>query len=102
MIARIWHGVARAENSDEMLEYFRATGLEGFRATEGHRGALMLRRTQGDRSEFLLISLWDSLDAIKRFAGEEYEKAVYYPEDARLLVNLEPTVAHYEVAERTI
>ncbi len=102
MIARIWHGVTRAEDSDEMLEYFRATGLEGFQATEGHRGALMLRRAGGDRHEFLLISLWDSLEAIKRFAGEDYQKARYYPDDARLLVELEPTVGHYEVAELSV
>ncbi len=102
MIARIWHGVTRAADSDEMLDYFRATGLEGFKATEGYQGALMLHRAAGDRQEFLLISLWNSLEAIKRFAGDDYEKARYYPDDARLLVELEPTVEHYEVADLTL
>ncbi len=101
MIARIWHGVARAEDADECVAYFRATGLKGYRATAGNRGVLMLRRPAGDKSEFLLISLWDSLEAVKGFTGQDYEKAVYYPEDARLLMELEPTVAIWDVAENT-
>jgi heme-degrading monooxygenase HmoA len=56
-----------------------------------------LRRVDGDRAHFLLISLWDSMDAIRKFAGPEPEKAVYYPEDKDFLLEFEPNVTHYEV-----
>lgn len=52
------------------------------------------------KSEFTLISLWDSWDAIKAFAGPEYENAVYYPEDEKFLVERGPRVMHYEVLSR--
>lgn len=100
MIARLWRGLTHAEHADEYLDYLQATGLKDYAATDGNRGVLVLRRTQDDKTEFLLISLWESLEAIQRFAGEGYENAVYYPEDARFLLELEPNVAHYEVAER--
>jgi heme-degrading monooxygenase HmoA len=58
---------------------------------------LGLRRIVDDRAEFLLISLWDSRDAIRAFAGEDIEKAVFYPEDERFLVEREDHVSHYEV-----
>ena len=57
----------------------------------------MLRRIKQDRAEFTFISLWDSFEAIRRFAGEDYEKAHYYPEDRDFLIELEPFVDHYEV-----
>ena len=56
----------------------------------------MLRRADGDRSHFLTISLWDSLESIKRFAGDDYERARYYAEDDKFLLEFEPTVQHYE------
>jgi heme-degrading monooxygenase HmoA len=59
---------------------------------------LVLRRPAERGTEYLFISLWDSSDAIARFAGPDIDKAVYYPEDRRYLLELEPGVAHYEVA----
>lgn len=97
MIARIWRGVTPASKADDYLHYLHATGLKDYRATEGHRGVSVLRRIDGDRAEFLLISLWESMDAIRRFAGDDVERAVYYPEDKDYLLELEPQVRHYEV-----
>jgi heme-degrading monooxygenase HmoA len=57
----------------------------------------LLRRVHEGRAEFIVISMWDSLASIKAFAGHEYEKAVYYPEDKKFLLNLNPHVSHYEV-----
>jgi heme-degrading monooxygenase HmoA len=57
----------------------------------------MLRRDVGDKTEFVMFTLWESLDAVKGFAGEDYETAVFYPEDDRYLVERDPTSAHYEV-----
>ena len=57
----------------------------------------MLRRVYESKAEFTLISLWDSYEAIRAFAGPEYEKAVYYPEDRKFLIELDPHVTHWEV-----
>jgi heme-degrading monooxygenase HmoA len=57
----------------------------------------VLRRISEGQAEFLLISLWDSFDSIRRFAGDEVEKAVYYDEDKEYLLEFEPNVTHYEV-----
>jgi heme-degrading monooxygenase HmoA len=96
MIARIWHGETAAEKADEYLDYLNRTGIPGYRATPGNRGAFVLRRIEGDRAHFLTLSLWDSLESIKKFAGEDYERARYYPEDEKFLLAFEPTVQHYE------
>ena len=98
MIARIWRGHTSEEKAGEYLDLLKATGLKDYLATEGNRGVRVLQRAGGGRAEFLLISLWESYDAIRRFAGEDFERAVYYPEDKDYLLDFEPKVAHYEVA----
>ena len=98
MIARTWAGATRAADADAYLDYLHATGLAAYRATPGNRGVLTLRRIEGGRAEFLLLSLWDSEDAIRRFAGDDIGRAVFYPEDERFLVARDEHVNHYEVA----
>jgi heme-degrading monooxygenase HmoA len=100
MIARLWHGTTRIEHSDDYLRYLHETGIPGYRATMGNQGVQILRRIEGEVAHFLLISYWESLEAIRRFAGEEMEKAVYYPRDKEFLLELEPSVVHYQVAAR--
>ena len=100
LIARIWHGVTAAARADEYADYLERTGARDCRATLGNRGVYVLRRIKQDRAEFTFISFWDSVEAIRRFAGEDYEKAHYYPEDRDFLVELEPLVDHYEVIDR--
>jgi heme-degrading monooxygenase HmoA len=58
----------------------------------------MLRRDRGELTEFVMFTLWESLDAVRAFAGEDYETAVFYPEDDRYLVERDLTSEHYEVA----
>jgi heme-degrading monooxygenase HmoA len=98
MIARIWAGATRAADGDAYLDYLHATGFPEYRATPGNRGVLALRRVVGDRAEFVLLSLWDSEEAIRRFAGDDIEQAVFYPEDERVLIDRGERVRHYEVA----
>jgi heme-degrading monooxygenase HmoA len=98
MIARIWRGVVRSEDADEYADYIAETGFAAYATTPGNRGSWMLRRDDADRTEFITFSLWDSVDAVKAFAGEDIETAVYYPEDERFLIEREDTVKHYEVA----
>ena len=97
MIARTWRGATKAQDAEAYLQYLNRTGLAEYRKTSGNRGVLGLRRIVKDRAEFLLVSLWDSRDAIRRFAGEDIEKAVFYPEDERFLVERDDHVSHYEV-----
>ena len=97
MIARTWRGATRAEDADTYLEYLHRTGFAGFRTTPGNQGAVGLRRIVDGRAEFLIISLWDSEESIRRFAGERIEEAVFYPEDEQYLIERELQVSHYEV-----
>jgi heme-degrading monooxygenase HmoA len=97
MIARTWRGATRARDADTYLEYLHATGLRGYRETPGNQGVLALRRVEGDRAEFLLVTFWESREAIRRFAGDNPERAVFYPEDDRFLVERGERVDHYEV-----
>lgn len=99
MIARIWKGAVRTPDADVYASYMRETGLADYVGTPGNRGAWMLRRAVGERTEFVMFTLWDSLDAVKAFAGEDYETAVYYPEDERYLVDRDLTCAHFDVEE---
>lgn len=100
MIARTWHGATAASKSDEYLEYLNRTGVPDLRATEGNQGVYVMRRIEGEQAHFLLISLWESIDAIKKFAGEDVEKARYYPEDPAFLLEMELCVTHYEIPVR--
>ncbi len=86
-------------SNNTYFEYLQRTGLKDYASTSGNRGVWVLRRVYEGKAEFTLISLWDSWDAIKAFAGSEYERAVYYPEDKKFLLELEPKVTHYEVLQ---
>ena len=99
MIARIWRGVTREADKDTYFEYLQKTGLKEYTSIPGNRGVWVLRRVEDGKSEFTLISLWDSWEAIKAFAGPDYENAVFYPEDDRFLVERDNHVDHYEVIE---
>ncbi len=97
MIARIWRGITHPVHSDEYLKYLEETGLKDYRNIEGNRGVFVFRKNENGKCEFLLISLWDSFESIRKFAGEDIDKAVYYPDDKNYLLALEPKVIHYEV-----
>ena len=97
MIARIWRGITREADKDTYFQYLQETGLKEYSDTPGNRGVWTLCRLYEGKAEFTLLTLWDSWDAIKAFAGADYEKAVYYPEDERFLLKKEPNVIHYEV-----
>ena len=97
MIARIWRGFTREADKDNYFTYLQETGLKEYAATPGNRGVWVLRRVREGKAEFLLLSLWESYDAIRAFAGPDYQNAVYYPEDERFLLEKEPHVANYEI-----
>ena len=97
MIARIWHGMTSAADADEYFKFVCDRAIPDYKSTEGNRGAFVLRRVEKSSAHFLTLSFWDSIESIKRFAGENYERAKYYPEDKGFLLEFEERVRHYEV-----
>jgi heme-degrading monooxygenase HmoA len=97
VIARIWRGWTSIDDAGDYVRYVEQTGIAAYRSTPGNRGARILRREIDGRCEFLVLSFWDSLDAIRGFAGDEIDLAVFYPEDDRFLVDREFRVTHYDV-----
>jgi heme-degrading monooxygenase HmoA len=98
MIARLWRGVVRTADAEAYARYIRDTGFAEYGRTPGNRGAWMLRRDHGGETAFITLSMWDSRDAIKAFAGEDIEAAVLYAEDEKFLLG-ESTIEHYEVVD---
>ena len=97
MIARVWRGATRVADAAAYTEYLDRTGHVEYRRVAGHRRTITLRRVHAGRAEFVVMSFWDSLDAIRAFAGADVERAVFYPEDDRYLVEREVRVAHFDV-----
>jgi heme-degrading monooxygenase HmoA len=97
MIARLWHGAVPLSKAGAYARYLEKTGIPDYRATPGNRGVQVLRRTEGDVAHFLLVTFWVDEAAIRAFAGDDIARARYYPEDTVFLLELEPTVTHYEV-----
>lgn len=97
MIVRIWRGWTRSEDTEAYATYIEETGLAAYQSTPGNQGAYLVSRPDGDRTEFLTISFWESEEAIRNFAGDDIHKAVFYPEDDRFLVDREMLVNHYHV-----
>jgi heme-degrading monooxygenase HmoA len=98
MIARIWRGVVRTQDAPAYAAYVQRTGIESYQSTPGNQGAWLLQRTEGDRTEFVTVSYWESRAAIEGFAGQDIDTAVYYPDDDQFLIERDLTVKHYEVA----
>jgi heme-degrading monooxygenase HmoA len=99
MIARTWWGATRAEDAADYLDYLRKTGLAEYARVPGHRRTLTMRRIAQGRAEFLIVTLWNSMDAVRRFAGDDPERAVFYPEDDRYLVARDEQARHFEVVD---
>lgn len=96
-IARIWRGRTLAAKADAYEAYLFASGISKIRETPGNLGVTVLRRQDGQETEFLVISIWESLDAVKSFAGKDYEKTVVLDRDREYLLEVEPTVRHYDI-----
>jgi hypothetical protein len=102
MIARHWTGWTRVADADAYERLLRETVLPGLGGIEGYRGGYVLRRADGDDVQFVVVNLFESLEAVKAFAGPDYETAVFEPEAKRLLSRAEPKALHYDVRLATI
>jgi heme-degrading monooxygenase HmoA len=96
LIARIWHGMTEVSTADEYLRFLRMRSIPDYKSVPGNEGAFVLRRIEGDRAHFMTISFWSSIDAVRCFAGDDIEKAKYYPEDSQFLLEFEPSVTHFD------
>ena len=97
MIARIWRGVVKPDDATAYLAYLHLTGVPDYRATPGNLGVTILQREIEQGVEFTTLTFWESMEAIKAFAGDDPEIARYYPEDDQFLLTREHRVEHFEV-----
>jgi heme-degrading monooxygenase HmoA len=97
VIARMWRGAVRNEDADEYAVYIEDTGMAAYRSTPGNRGAWILRREVGDLTQFITLSMWDDMDAVRAFAGDDPDRAVMYDDDEKFLVEHSDVVEHYRV-----
>jgi heme-degrading monooxygenase HmoA len=97
VIARIWHGWTSPENADAYEEFLRTKMFPSIHEVDGFRSADLLRRDDDGEIAFITITRFDSLDAVKRFAGDDYERAVVEPEARRMLSRWDERSVHYEL-----
>ena len=97
----MWRGWVNTDRASEYVDYIARTGLAGYRQTPGNLGAEMWTRDLGDgRTEVTTLSWWESVDDIRGFAGDQIDRAVFYPEDDEYLIDRETKVTHHQVARR--
>lgn len=97
MVARIWHGRTPADKADEYRQYLFDTGVKKIASLPGNRGVEMMMSKTAAEGEFMVISYWDSIDAIKGYAGENYTQVHDLPRDKDFLIDREPLVRHFEL-----
>jgi heme-degrading monooxygenase HmoA len=93
----MWHGRVDSSKSDEYAEFMKQRAAPDYRSVDGLQKLLFLRKNEKDVAHFLLVTYWDSMESVKKFAGEQPEKAKYYPEDDQFLLEKEELSALYEV-----
>ena len=96
MTVRLWYGKVEASKADEYAEFMKERAAPDYSSVDGLQKLLFLRKIEADVAHFLLVTYWDSMESVKKFAGEHPEKAKYYPEDDLFLLEKEETSALYE------
>lgn len=94
---RIWHGMTRKSVADEYEDFLKRRAVPDYESVPGLRKVIFTRRDEGEVTHFTLITIWDSIDAMKRFAGHDPSKAKYYPEDDKYLLEKEEHVQIYKI-----
>jgi heme-degrading monooxygenase HmoA len=95
-ITRIWHGRTSLDNADSYLQFLLTEGTREYLETEGNLSVKVWRRLDDDCCHFWTVTEWKDIDAIKAFAGDDYERAKYYPADKGVLLEFEKYVMHCE------
>ena len=102
MIARYWRGWTKLHDADSYETLLKQKVLPELQEIEGYRGGYVLRNDGPGEAEFVVVNLFDSLEAVKRFAGDDYRTPVFEPEAKRLLSRIEPQATHYDVRANTV
>lgn len=102
MIARHWRGWTKTQNADAYENLLKSKVLPGLREITGYRGGYIFRSDGPEESEFVVVNLFESLEAVRKFAGQDYAVPVFEPEANRLLSRVEPVAMHYEVRASTV
>ncbi|MGB5820230.1 MAG: antibiotic biosynthesis monooxygenase [Saonia sp.] len=97
MIARIWHGKTTIDNYDAYADFLQKVAVPDYKNCPGFKSLRFLKRIEKGEGHFTLITYWENLEVIKNFAGKDYEKAKYYPEDENFLLEFEEKVQHFDV-----
>jgi heme-degrading monooxygenase HmoA len=97
MIARIWRGTVSSLKAGGYLERMQTIALPEYLATEGNRGAYCFHQEKESVTHVVMVTLWEDVEAIKRFAGEDFSLAKYYDFDPEYLLEMEARVQHYDV-----
>jgi heme-degrading monooxygenase HmoA len=97
MVARIWHGRTPADKADEYRQYLFDVGIKKIATLPGNRGVQMMMNRTAEQGEFMVISYWDSIDAIKGYAGADYTRVHDLPRDKEFLIDQETLVRHFEL-----
>jgi heme-degrading monooxygenase HmoA len=97
MVARFWHGRTPADRADEYRQYLFDVGVKKIASLPGNRGVQMMMSKTAEQGEFMVVSYWDSIEAIKGYAGEEYTKVHDLPRDNEFLIDHEPLVRHFDL-----
>ena len=97
MIVRMWHGRVPTSKAETYRQFLNQRAIPDYRSVRGNISVHILERSDGEVTHFITMTFWENMDVIKGFAGEDVEKAKYYPEDKDFLLEFEPTVVHYDV-----
>ena len=100
MISRLWHGWTSRENADTYENLLRREILPGIHRVKGYGGAFLLRKAAGDEIEFVTLTMFDSMDAVRAFAGDNYAVAVVPAEARKLLSRFDARAEHYQTILR--
>ncbi|QEC67207.1 antibiotic biosynthesis monooxygenase [Panacibacter ginsenosidivorans] len=96
MITRIWHGRTLTKDAAEYRNFVIETGVRDYKSVPGNLGVQIWQREEGEVTHIYTVSWWDTYQSIKQFAGEDFEKAKYYEDDKKYLLEFEPHVMHCE------
>ncbi len=97
MIARVWRGWTTNQNADRYERLLQEVVYPGLRKLRGYKGGYIFRQDNSNETEFVTVNLFESIESVRQFAGEDYETPVFEPEARRLLSRVERIARHYEV-----
>jgi heme-degrading monooxygenase HmoA len=101
MIIRMWHGRVSHKDGLAYRDFLKQRAIPDYQSIDGNIDVRILERVEDDAVHFITMTSWESMEAIKSFAGGDPERAKYYPEDQQYLLEFEPSVVHYEVVGRS-